>query len=492
MDKNFWFYKKQHKFLHNIDTFYFSVKLQNDFTRDSDEACVIAFREFLSRFSDVTEPLPFKALTVDETLLVVPGRFDQFCTFHLSCPDLFDIFIAPSVPTYDGVSSVTPEINVQLRSKLIWEVGLNAAFDRALSVVTCLCDTFLLQILEVKENRFDPCWHTNYFQNPEKFFAADNLEYMTVSTLGKSRGVDGKLVSYLYRFKDKKDKSSPDFGYISIGNRQKCMLRVYDKVSEVIQMGYKPWFFKYWLFQGMISRYDFYCYDLAFKEKSCKYIDVARLKFALEYMDDLTESDKLLIKEVLAFETSEDEEEPNYDLIAKLAKKFTPVPTKVYNIEFEVHRKMSKTFELLPFKENAGTAKRCYDLFDNLPMIDEYLTRHVFRLVDRGSDSNKSRCKMCAFWELLRSVKYIDRPSNHEIKLARKYSKNVSVEQSKKRIISSLAKYGAITAKDDYDLFADADAALSCMNDNDIQIYNAKKSRTVRRLGDDFYKYDDS
>ena len=36
--QKYWFDFKKSKFLHNIDTFYYSVKLMEDFTDDSDDA----------------------------------------------------------------------------------------------------------------------------------------------------------------------------------------------------------------------------------------------------------------------------------------------------------------------------------------------------------------------------------------------------------------------------------------------------------------------
>lgn len=36
-DNKYWFYRKQQKNLHNIDTFYYSVMLHNDFVEPGDE-----------------------------------------------------------------------------------------------------------------------------------------------------------------------------------------------------------------------------------------------------------------------------------------------------------------------------------------------------------------------------------------------------------------------------------------------------------------------
>ena len=44
VENTYWFDFKQKKFLHNIDTFYYSVKFKNDFTNDSKDLSVKRFR----------------------------------------------------------------------------------------------------------------------------------------------------------------------------------------------------------------------------------------------------------------------------------------------------------------------------------------------------------------------------------------------------------------------------------------------------------------
>ena len=46
-----WFSKSSKKFLHNIDTFYYSVKLLDDFTQNSHSKIVTRFRNYLKLFS---------------------------------------------------------------------------------------------------------------------------------------------------------------------------------------------------------------------------------------------------------------------------------------------------------------------------------------------------------------------------------------------------------------------------------------------------------
>ena len=46
MESVFWLDFKKKKFIHNIDTFYYSVKMKNDFTNDSKDASVKRFRKY--------------------------------------------------------------------------------------------------------------------------------------------------------------------------------------------------------------------------------------------------------------------------------------------------------------------------------------------------------------------------------------------------------------------------------------------------------------
>lgn len=48
-DREYWFDFKKNKFLHNIDTFYYSVKLLEDFTDDSKDDSVLKLRQFFDK-----------------------------------------------------------------------------------------------------------------------------------------------------------------------------------------------------------------------------------------------------------------------------------------------------------------------------------------------------------------------------------------------------------------------------------------------------------
>ena len=252
-----WFDLKNNKFLHNIDTFYYSVKLVNDFTADSEDVNCIELRKFFRDNIDrntYNSCVPLNLPGVDAQLNLRTSHYAFFYNINIECPDLFDIYIADTVPGgKDDTESVTSEIIVQLRSTLLWEYGVTKAYEYSINVVKQICAYFGLEILEVKENRVDYCWHSNYLQNPEKFLRIDNLVKMRVSTF--------KRVRYDYAFRPN-DEYEND--YIAMGKRgDKCFLRIYLKSKEVVEKGYKGWFLKEWLLNGLISRYDFYVYESA-------------------------------------------------------------------------------------------------------------------------------------------------------------------------------------------------------------------------------------
>lgn len=141
-----WFFRKEKKFLHNIDTFYYSVSFVNDFMKDTEDPFVKKFRVDMQKLAD-TEAID---INIDWTL---PGLEDMQLTYSnrsfagyynncISCPDTFDIFIATRVPT-----DVTSEILVQLRSKPLWLQGVNAAFEYSMRVIFAIENTIIFTFM---------------------------------------------------------------------------------------------------------------------------------------------------------------------------------------------------------------------------------------------------------------------------------------------------------------------------------------------------------
>lgn len=497
-DKEYWYSKKNKKFLHNIDTFYYSVVLEDDFTPSSNFANVARVRSMIRSFSACTDIQPFNFLNYSDMSYVpinqskVPdnidlilnyrkGTFARFYDFRLSCPDEFDFFIASNVPYAADQAgnntggSVTSNIVVQIRSEMLWRLGVKLAFDRTYGFVQAFCNYYRLKIKEVKENRMDFCWHTNAIVNPAKFFSDEMLQKCMVTTLGRDRDSN---VHYRKDVTINKRTDCLDVDYLAMGKRgDKCFLRMYLKSKEVVEEGYKGWFFWYWRENGLISPYDAYCLEEAYKEKRFSYVDIARLKFALEYFPEDLGMDAAVIRQLI----DPSKKTYQWDLITKLANRYTPAVTKIYNIEFQTMRKFLKTFSLYHFRDNSGILERIYDLFDNRQSITEYLTRATFRLVDPSSNADIYRCDFLDFWRRLRGTKMVDAPSCRGLKAMRVYNSELNLQIRKTRAVRSVSNLAlAITNNPDTSIYEDAAELLALLNDNDICNLDLYKRKQVR------------
>lgn len=474
-DNNYWFDFCQKKFLHQIDTFYYSVKFDHDFSSDSKDDKVIRFRKYfeikqkeLFESFDSSSVFYLKDLG---NLNLVPISFSGFYRICLEKPEEFNIFCAPVVPKSQGGDSVTSEMIVQIRSYPLWMHGVHASFERSYRYVKAIADYFDLSIDSVKENRVDYCWHSNYLQNPEKFFSIENFYKMRVDRFRGAHfntekvGTDDYLIDY-----------------VALGKRgQKCFIRIYLKSKEVIEMGYKPFFLKMWLFHGLINRYDNYCYEECFKRGQWGYLDIARLKYYSEYGKDE------IFKKKAAEIVSKNEYQLHVtDEIRKFADSLTPKINYVMNVEFQVMRKASKSFPLIQFKDNGnkGVTQRIYDYLDNHYLIANYLTKNIFRLVKPVGDPNKSRREDCGFWKSLRSTKMVDvLIPPVELPFIRQYNRKLSIDVLKRQIVNKAVMLGFYQKGINHDTAAqDAMDAILVLNDNDIKSamrYKKKKSRQL-------------
>ncbi|MBQ9119671.1 MAG: hypothetical protein IJY09_06400 [Lachnospiraceae bacterium] len=498
-----WFSKKEKKFLHNIDTFYFSIKLEEDFTRNSTDPVVARFRRMIERYKNTdADFIPFMEVPYSTEVEYVYGCFDSYYNFILHVKEQFDICIAPVVPpASSGIASVTSEIIVKIHARMLWELGATLAFKQTYEYVKSLCEHYHLTIKEVKENRCDFCWHTNALQDPETYFRIDNFSEMQVSRF--------KGVNYHYKLLNKRKlkggkryqksaelereperhRAKPEcfeepekpyeWDYLALGRRgDKCFVRVYLKTKEVIEMHYKEWFLYTWYYQGLISKYDLYVLEKAYKEKRWSYCDIARLQFALEYDDSLSAAARSLICSHIEAKT------PDYASIAALANKYTPKLTKIINVEFQVMRRMSKSFKLLPPKENQGEAKRIFDFLDDRRRITEYLTHDTLRLVRPGNDCNTSRSEYTDFWRRLRGTKIVDVVLNkHQLKLVRDYSSKLNMEIRKTTAVRAVSNFALqLKRNPDATIYEDAAELLAILNDNDFEKLYKYKNKRYRQL----------
>lgn len=463
----FWFDMKKSKFLHNIDTFYYSCILLQDFTHESQDPAVQKLRNYfdnqLVNKASMNGCSSYYLPGIDLTLNIRYGVFAGIYKYCIECPDYFDIFIAPYVPNAD-----TGQIVVQLRSYYLWMYGVNQCFERSFQVVKALCTEFDLDISQVQENRIDYCWHSNYLVNPEQFLSIENYAKMRRSRLKPQATFHVEFYG----------NEGTEIDYIREGKRGgKCFLRIYLKSKEVIEQGYKAFFLQLWLFNGLINRYDLYCYEKCYEKRNWHYLDYARLEFYIEYGTD--EHEKQICSKILKEKTI------HYDQLHRYADQLTPKITLIMNVEYQTSRKMSKSYQLPPLhcNDQYGICKRIYDYLDCRQIIAEYLTSDTFSLTEPNGDSNKSRRDFCPFWKYLRSCKMVDvKPAPKDIELHRIYNRQLNEKVLKNRILCQAVTYGFYTKGLNDDNVVDDCVNVFCyLNDNDIHHMKQYKDRKSRQ-----------
>lgn len=90
--QDYWFSFKQKKFLHNIDTFYYSVKLLEDFTDDSKDDSVLKLRQFFDKKKSLLASRHGESVSVyfsgcDRSLNLRSGTFAGFFNICLENPE---------------------------------------------------------------------------------------------------------------------------------------------------------------------------------------------------------------------------------------------------------------------------------------------------------------------------------------------------------------------------------------------------------------------
>ena len=472
-----WFEFKQQKFLHNVDTFYYSVKFQNDFRQESRDPNVKIFRKFFKIKYDALREWGssewFTLPKLSRDLVLRPVSFSKYYTVCLSYPDYFDIFFAPVVPKgADGGESVTCECIVQIRSYMLWQMGVKDAFENSYDYVKKISRFFKLKIDFVQENRIDYCWHSNYLRDPDKFFSPENFYKMRVDRFKNATYVTNKVGSENY-----------EIDYVALGKRSdKVFVRIYQKTREVIEQNYKPWFLKVWKMNGLINNYDLFVYERAYQKKSWHYRFTARLEFYAMHGQDPEMVKRC--NDVLSGDVQLEEEQ-----LIRLADQLTPKLNFVINVEFQTMRRHSKSYELIPFKDHSdkGECSRIYEYLDNRKLITDYLTEKVLRLVDYDPDIKKSERECCAFWKALRRTKCLDvRMTSDQAKLIRNYNRKLSAEAVKKRFINAAVTFGLYTrGENSSSPIQDAFEAMLRMNDNDVQNARKYKEKKLRQLNPD-------
>jgi hypothetical protein len=440
-DKKVVFDVARDKFLPNIDTLYYSVFFKDDSNEaDMFNDIFIKLDELKSIAKEKKESPEFDQ---EHQLSLRSYAIYNYCIHK---PDLYDIFISDYLPNIS-----TPRVVVQIRSYGLWVNGVENMINDSFQAVRRIFAEYGVVINFTRENRIDYCYHTNYIQEPYTFFSDNRLSKKLRTTLDVYQ-----KIGHIY-----KNKITLD--YFALGQRKSnnLFVRTYNKSREVIEEGYKSFFFAIWYKQKMISEYDLFCYEYAFTEKSYNALDKARLLYYLKVGKSKTIKDQIeqLLNDINV----------QYEDILEFANRIMPKVTMILNIEFQTKRKFyynANMLHLLPvrIKHNVPELTNIYQILDNRKVILDYITDISISFGKHKNDSDKVVYDY--WWERLRSVKLDSIDS--DFSYVREFSYKCDKVKINKRAINSLASNAVYNNKKDSGFIEDVSDWLGYFNDNDI------------------------
>lgn len=441
------------KYISHIDTFYYSVFLENDYIGNVSSE-IIDMLELLSecknKLNEEGEEFWFD---YDSKLLYSKKRYKLY-EHCLSISGMWDIFIATNLP-----NEVTPRIHVQLRSESLWCLGEKYAIERSFECLKKFLSEFNINILKVQENRIDYCYHTNIIQNAETYFSDDNLKNHLDSTM------------QIYNKVGRRGKGYLTVEYLSLGNRSSnnVFFRSYNKTREVCEMGYKSFFLDIWRAEGLISEYDYCIYSECYKRKRYDSIELAMMQYYIDFGKDNFLKTK--------FTSMMNDDNCSVESKRLALKGVVPYPTLIMNIEYQTMRKFyyyaDDLINGLPLLSDIkdDNLVRLFQIIDNRKIYLKYLTgvtvsfKRDLKLKEKGKTEKEIYMD---FWYRLRSCK-VDGIKDTEY--IRKYNKNLNIELLQKRLRSNLASLSLYMGNDNTSIDEDMSCLISILNDNS-QIYD--------------------
>lgn len=455
-DLEYYFGFKDKRVLPNIDTLYVTFDLQNG-----------DYSEFF-KFLDTLKSSDDEEIELNEFNCYFRPFFGmnryRYCFEYR---EKFNIYFSKKKEEENF-----PIIYVQIRSFFLWTVGEHTALLEVLSAINSLISKYKLVVSTCTENRIDFAYHCNFIRDLDKF--AYSLKNHSVSHF-RRWGQEGTLGDVV------------ETDYITLGRKKSnnLFIRVYNKSKEVIERGYKGFFFDLWRKNEMISFFDLYVYENCIEYRSYSKIDFFRLKFYQEYGTNEFYLDK--VSEMLSNITKYEKK----DILA-LADKLVPRITQIVNIEYETKRKfyysLDKAKGLLKSVVPAPEPlENIFKLLDNKHLIHNLLTEDVFRVVKfEPNISRKRDMPVSPVWKIIQNTKVIDRElKDDDRKLIRTYQRELDIRYVKRTIISSISSLSLyINADDnDKDVVEDTLQFLNFISENDFTKaleYKHKKAPSVK------------
>lgn len=451
-----WFDYRKDMTMHHIDSLYYTIYIdemeKEEFYDDSED--LIGLKALLAdlkkakeqKYENRAEDLLFFG-----NLSVTFGSFSVY-TYHLSLPECYDVFICQGCLNPD-----TPRMVVQLRTHFLVNEMLclsDEAVLESLKDLRAMLASYGIQIRRVEANRIDYAFHTNIIQNMTRFFSQSYLENHMNTTL-RRYGTQGRICG----------TSRPlELDYLCFGRRtsNKVFVRIYNKTQEVIQMQYKSFFFHYWRSEGLISEYDLFVLEEAYKRGS--YISgvlVGRIKWYLAYGKDESlkaELEKLLHHDYINSDNCQD--------IEKRIDGILPPLTLIVNIEYQVKKDFFSSLGELVAREwdYTGTVelKPVMTILHFTGDVINYLTDTLFSF--KNYDGS-----YCHWWKRLRGSALQHKKDFQ--KLVRTYSRTMDAARSRHRLLGSVASCAIMnTGERDFEsIEGDIADALCDLNDNDVR-----------------------
>jgi hypothetical protein len=447
------------QYLPALDNIYYTVSVKGDSgVNPRFESLFRRLDEMRAVMMNTHKPAPYD---IRLSLTFKSYKIYRYC---LSVEDLYDIFLVESLP-----NEKTPRIAVQIRAYGLWLHGVDEMVFGSFDAVRELLGEYGAEVGAVFENRIDYCYHTNFIVAPEKLFSDDSLRRHLKTTLTRYH-----FTGRVHTSGEEDYYSDLTRDYSAFGERKSnyVFVRFYNKALEVIEQGYKGFFFELWHKSGLINAYDKYCFEYAYQTRNYNSVHKARLLFYMEHGRD--ESLKYQFMELLrgAYTTSQ--------MIRDAADRYMPGLTVVFNIEFETKRKFyylsDKFIDGLSYTMRAGleksagrdALKRLYRIIDNRRLFINYLSGDVLCFCDsRSSIGEDGSVKYCDWWRRLRATRFGG--PDVDLKLARVYQTNMDKEIQKKRFINALARQSVLDGSDNTSFIDDVASMLSLLNDNDRQ-----------------------
>ena len=459
-----YFYTKEKSSLPAIDNIYYSIFIEDDIKSENPK--LLNFFAFLDGLK-IKVREEHKPQQVTDLLYIDRGSHDLY-HYKLSNPDLYDIFLASSIPNRD-----TPRIHIQIRSMGLWTQGAVQTLNDSYKAICELFEGYDVVLRRCQENRIDYAYHTNIIHNPEKSFKDDKLRTSTKTTM-RHHIQAGRIIS-------KKDETLYKKDYLALGNRKSnnVFIRIYNKSLEVIDNGYKAFFFELWYQNKLISYYDKFCLEKSYEKKDWNYIHQAKLMFYLEH--GLDDKRKNSYKEALEDKTTTHED---YQRLAA----YLPDITTIVNIEFETKRKFyyySDDFIDVMLKTQQDDINpvltRIYKIIDNRSIFLEYLTSKTFSFQKDGEYLN--------WWQRLRNTKL--EGIKLDAKLLRSYNFECNDNMARIKLINSLATLSVHKNLLDKDFEENIADLMSDINDNDKNRYYQAQDKQYQRLKNRIKKADE-